>query len=230
MPQLASYRHLVGLVRSGACKESIIDRAVRRVLRAKFALKLFDEPYVDASEAERTVASAQHVATGTTGRRLGDHAAQERRQHLAVRRRENADDRDHRSARNFAERGNYSGTPSSSVTAVQAVRERLGAGGRVIYAKACVSSSKRNSDRTSRPARRPWRWSSHHGRHDQQRLIREAVDSAKQADAVVLMLGATSRMMNERGAATTATTAISSCAVFRTSWRKPFARQGKPVS
>ena len=53
MPQLASYRHLVGLVRSGALKESIIDRAVRRVLRAKFALKLFDEPYVDATEAER---------------------------------------------------------------------------------------------------------------------------------------------------------------------------------
>src|SRR5205085_4702045 len=63
MPQLASYRNLVALVRSGRMREAIVDRAVRRVLRAKFALGLFDAPYVDAAEAERTVAQAAHVST-----------------------------------------------------------------------------------------------------------------------------------------------------------------------
>src|SRR5690606_21338272 len=66
MPQIASYRHLVSLVRSGGLDEAVIDRAVRRVLRAKFALKLFDEPYVDPAEAERVVANATHRETART--------------------------------------------------------------------------------------------------------------------------------------------------------------------
>ncbi len=38
-------RHLSDLVRSGAVPESVLDEAVRRVLRVKFALGLFDHPY-----------------------------------------------------------------------------------------------------------------------------------------------------------------------------------------
>ena len=198
MPQLASYRHLVGLVRSGALKESIIDRAVRRVLRAKFALKLFDEPYVDAAEAERTVASAKHIATA---RRVGASGI------TLLKNDGNVLPFDAAKTRtiaiigphgNFAERGNYSGTPSSSVTAVQAVRERLGAGGRVIYAEGVrlLEQTQLGPNVASGPVGRGG------GRRitadtTNRRLIREAVDSAKQADAVVLMLGATSRMMNE---------------------------------
>ena len=63
MPELASYRHLVSLVRTKRLSEAVIDRAVRRVLRAKFALGLFDQPYTDPAEAERVVANASHVAT-----------------------------------------------------------------------------------------------------------------------------------------------------------------------
>ena len=39
--------HLVTLVRSGELKESVVDEAVRRVLRVKFALGLFEHPYVE---------------------------------------------------------------------------------------------------------------------------------------------------------------------------------------
>ncbi len=38
-------RHLGELVRAGAVPESVLDEAVRRVLRVKFALGLFDHPY-----------------------------------------------------------------------------------------------------------------------------------------------------------------------------------------
>jgi beta-glucosidase len=38
-------RHLSELVRAGAVPESVLDEAVRRVLRVKFALGLFDHPY-----------------------------------------------------------------------------------------------------------------------------------------------------------------------------------------
>ncbi len=39
--------HLVTMVRSGELKESVVDEAVRRVLRVKFALGLFEHPYVE---------------------------------------------------------------------------------------------------------------------------------------------------------------------------------------
>lgn len=44
-------RHLSELLRAGAVPESVLDEAVRRVLRVKFALGLFDRPYVPEAAA-----------------------------------------------------------------------------------------------------------------------------------------------------------------------------------
>ena len=55
-------RSLVALVRAGELPESVIDDAVRRVLRVKFALDLFDHPYAPADgSAARPTADASHV-------------------------------------------------------------------------------------------------------------------------------------------------------------------------
>ena len=43
------------LVSSGRIPESRLDESVRRILRVKFELGLFDDPYVDEDEAERVV-------------------------------------------------------------------------------------------------------------------------------------------------------------------------------
>ncbi|MHB8389878.1 MAG: beta-glucosidase BglX [Acidobacteriaceae bacterium] len=43
----AYYERLVSLVRTNAVPESTVDEAVRRVLRVKFALGIFDHPYVN---------------------------------------------------------------------------------------------------------------------------------------------------------------------------------------
>jgi beta-glucosidase len=43
----AYHERLVALVRNNVVPESIVDEAVRRVLRVKFALGIFDHPYVD---------------------------------------------------------------------------------------------------------------------------------------------------------------------------------------
>lgn len=47
MESNAFHMQLASLVRTGAVPESVLDEAVRRVLRVKFALGLFDHPYVD---------------------------------------------------------------------------------------------------------------------------------------------------------------------------------------
>jgi beta-glucosidase len=51
LPALDCYRRLPALVASGRLDEEVVDRSVRRVLAQKFALGLFEHPYVDASRA-----------------------------------------------------------------------------------------------------------------------------------------------------------------------------------
>jgi beta-glucosidase len=60
---------LVQLVRSGSVREERIDASARRILRDKFRLGLFDDPYVDAARAPRIVGSAPFVKMGADAQR-----------------------------------------------------------------------------------------------------------------------------------------------------------------
>ena len=60
---------IVELVRSGQVAEARIDESVRRLLRDKFRLGLFDNPYVDPDAAERIVGSAAFRAAGEEAQR-----------------------------------------------------------------------------------------------------------------------------------------------------------------
>jgi beta-glucosidase len=58
LPDPRAYVHLNALVAEGKISEAEIDAVVRRILRLKFLLGLFENPYVDARKAD--------AATGTT--------------------------------------------------------------------------------------------------------------------------------------------------------------------
>ena len=60
---------VVELVRSGQIPESRLDQSVRRLLRDKFRLGLFDNPYVDPDTAERVVGKAEFRAAGEQAQR-----------------------------------------------------------------------------------------------------------------------------------------------------------------
>ncbi|RIK55328.1 MAG: beta-glucosidase [Chloroflexi bacterium] len=60
---------LVALVRSGRIKEERIDQSVRRLLRDKFRLGLFDNPYVDPDFAEQTVGNPEFRKVGELAQR-----------------------------------------------------------------------------------------------------------------------------------------------------------------
>lgn len=53
--------HLPGLVGSGRLPEQAIDESVRRVLRTKFALGLFEHPYTDEALSDSVLLRADHV-------------------------------------------------------------------------------------------------------------------------------------------------------------------------
>jgi beta-glucosidase len=60
---------LFELVEAGRISEARIDESARRLLRDKFRLGLFDDPYVDPDEAERTCGSAEFRAAGDRAQR-----------------------------------------------------------------------------------------------------------------------------------------------------------------
>jgi beta-glucosidase len=60
---------LVELVRSGHISEERIDESARRLLRDKFRLGLFDDPFVDPDEAERICGNAEFRAAGDEAQR-----------------------------------------------------------------------------------------------------------------------------------------------------------------
>lgn len=64
MDMVSSFYHdtLAGLVRSGQVPEANLDEAVRRVLRVKFALGLFDHPYADETTASQNTIKPESVA------------------------------------------------------------------------------------------------------------------------------------------------------------------------
>src|SRR5438552_5791212 len=56
------HENLVQLVRSGQVPEADVDEAVRRVLRVKFALGLFDHPYADEGHEKEAMLKPESVA------------------------------------------------------------------------------------------------------------------------------------------------------------------------
>ena len=60
---------IVELVRAGTLPESRLDPSVRRLLREKFRLGLFDQPSVDPAAAERIVGNADFRAAGEAAQR-----------------------------------------------------------------------------------------------------------------------------------------------------------------
>lgn len=62
-------QHVVSLVASGKVTEERINESVRRLLRQKFQLGLFDNPYVDEARVSEVIGKAVSVAAGAASQR-----------------------------------------------------------------------------------------------------------------------------------------------------------------
>ncbi len=60
LPDIQTYHTLVDAVKEGRVQESAIDAAVRRLLRAKFDVGLFENPFVDPAAADSISGAAAH--------------------------------------------------------------------------------------------------------------------------------------------------------------------------
>jgi beta-glucosidase len=187
LPEPDCYLHLVELVRDGLLEERELDELVAPMLRQKFALGLFDDPYVDADEADRIVGCDAH-------RQLALQAARET---ITLLRNDELLPLDLRSLGTIAVigpnanrslLGGYSGVPKHDVTVLQGIRDFVGDHAQVLYAEGCkiTIGGSWNADEViaSDPAA-------------DRRQIAEAVKVAKKADVIVLAIGGNEQTSRE---------------------------------
>ena len=131
------YRTLTEQVREGKIPEWQVDRAVAWILRAKFRLGLFENPYVDPDYAEKTTNSPEHRA-------LALKAAQEAI--ILLKNDGNLLPLDLKKYKTIAvigpnaadvHLGGYSRQPAHGVSLLEGIRERAGSEAKVVYSEGC---------------------------------------------------------------------------------------------
>ena len=188
LPEPDCYTHVPALVEDGVLSEADLDDLVRPMLRAKFQLGIFDDPYVDPDHAERVAASEAH-------RRLAREGAQR-----AVTLLKNEGgvlplDADRlgtiavigpNSDRSLL--GGYSGVPTVNVSVLEGVRAHVGDRAEVLHAEGCriTVGGSWNEDPVALP-----------DADDDRRRIEEAVKLAESADVVILALGGNEQTSRE---------------------------------
>ena len=186
-----AYALLIGAVREGRLKESVLDEAVRRILTMKFEMGLFDHPYVHPQEAAQQVHTADHVALARKVAQESITLLQNRHHTLPLKKDvrvavvgPNADNR-------YNMLGDYTAPqPDEKVkTVLDGVRAKLPEG-QVEYVKGCAIRDTSSND------------------------ISEAVEAARRADVVVAVVGGSSARdfkteYKETGAAVTDSKTVS---------------------
>jgi beta-glucosidase len=178
------YRTLVEQVKQGLVPESELNRAVGKILAAKFRLGLFDDPFVDPDYAEHITNSPEHRA-------LALKAAQETI--VLLKNDKNLLPLDLSKLKTVAvigpnadglHLGGYSRNPGRGVTILQGIQDRVGPKAKVVFAEGCRFTNKHQD----------WRgWFDNDVElidpKTQQQKIREAVAVAKRSDVAIVVVG-----------------------------------------
>jgi beta-glucosidase len=180
LPDPKLYPLLAAQVKSKAIPMALIDKAVGRMLKAKFELGLFENPYVDVEQADKIAGSAEHAALA---RKAADRSI------VLLKNAGGLLPLDRTKVKSIAvvgpnaepcRLGGYSGVPKRCIGVLRGIKEAVGAGVKVLWAPGCVIT--RGNDwwadkvETSTP-------------EEDKRLIGDAVAVARAADIVVLALG-----------------------------------------
>ncbi len=185
---------LVAQVQDGTIPESLVDTAVSRVLKAKFLLGLFDHPYVDVDRAERITNCEAH-------RQIALQAAHKS---LVLLKNDGLLPLDATKLKTLAvigpnaaglHLGGYSADPGHGLSILEGIRQKVGDKVNVLYAEGCKIVGNDFGGQ-------PWKgwWENEVIPPDpaeDERLIAEAVEVARKADVVLMVIGETESICRE---------------------------------
>jgi beta-glucosidase len=188
MPDIDCFPELVNLVKEGELEESLLDELVAQQLRFKFALGLFDDPYVEPAATHNRLRLREE-------RKLALRAAQET---ITLLKNEgdllplppgksgtiavigpNAD-------RKML--GGYSGQPMHYISVLEGIKEKAGKHVNVLYSEGCkiTVGGSWNEDAVVLP-----------DPEEDRKAIAQAVATARRADTVILALGGNEQTSRE---------------------------------
>ncbi|MCX6080001.1 MAG: glycoside hydrolase family 3 C-terminal domain-containing protein [Chloroflexi bacterium] len=178
------FKHLAKAVESGQLNMATLDGAVGRVLKVKFELGLFENPYVDVNETVRITNCDEHKAVALEAAQKSIILLKNDRKLLPLDK-----TRLHSLAvigPNAAEMrlGGYSGNPGCGVSVLEGIRQYAGSDFEVLYAQGCGITQS-----TSGP--RMW-WEDAVVPPDPEKddqLMAGAIAAAQKADLVLLVVG-----------------------------------------
>ncbi len=193
LPAVATYRTLIEQVREGKVSESYVNRAVERVLRAKFLVGLFENPYVDPARAERVTNTPEHQQLALDAAHESIILLKNQNNLLPLNRSKykriavigpNAAD---------LHLGGYSNQPGRGVSVLQGIKDKVGSNVEVLYAEGCKITETLpdwNADKVilGDPVLNAKR-------------IQEALPVARKADLIILVLGENEQTSREAWAA-----------------------------
>ena len=169
------------LVKSGKVSMKTVDDAVRNVLRVKFRLGLFEKPYVDENLEKSTIKKPEFLQAARETAAKSFVLLKNERQTLPV----------SKSVREIAVIGALADDKANtldwwagdakaedSVTILEGVRQKLGAGAKIRYEKGCESNCDSDKD------------------------FDRAADAAKDADFTIVVVGETREMSGEAASRT----------------------------
>lgn len=193
LPFPAAYPNLLTLVKEGKVSASEVDRSVARVLRLKFLLGLFDDPYVDPDYAVKVTNDAEH-------RELALKAAHE--SIILLKNEDHLLPLDAAKYKRIAvigpnaadvHLGGYSDNPGRGVSLLEGIKAKVAGKSEVVYSEGVKITETKpdwNADKVvlGDPALNAER-------------IKAAVKVARQADVIVLVLGENEQTSREAWAA-----------------------------
>ncbi len=190
LPDPYSYPYLKEAIEEGELDESVLDQAVKRILRHKFALGLFENPYIDESLAEKTVGTEENA-------KLALQAAEETM--VLLKNEENLAPLNISDLKSIAvigpnaDRellGGYSDHPKYFKTVLEGIRNKVGDKLTVRYAEGCKVTKDSVMDGDNLVAAS---WYNDpvelESAENNASRIAEAVRVAKQSDVVILCIG-----------------------------------------
>src|SRR5215831_10774324 len=181
LPDPDCYQTIPQLIQDGKLGMATVDKAVSRVLYAKFALGLFENPYVDPDRAERLTNSREH-------RQLAAEAA--RRSIVLLKNEGGILPLDRTRLKSIAvigpnadraHLGGYSDDPGRTVSILDGIRNKVGSGVKVNFAQGCKITEEGGnwwSDKSTLSTP-----------EEDGRLIAEAVLAARDSDAAIVVVG-----------------------------------------
>jgi beta-glucosidase len=175
-------KHIPRLAKEGKISAAVIDEAVRRILRIKFRLGLFEKPYADEARERAIVASRENLAAAREVAARSMVLLKNERSVLPLSKTVNsiavigplADDQ-------AAPLGSWTGDGRKEdvITLLAGIRAKVSPATKVTYAKGCEITAASTDGTTEAP------------------LIAEAARVASQADVAILAVGESAEMSGE---------------------------------